>query len=151
MKLNRNLILALAVPMAAPAGEEEEMSHALTNPVAVVEVDDDVELLAGDTDKLYIVSGSSGLVTFTLPAAAEGLRFRFFNGENQDMKVRSGAADMFGGAEAFGEYDELIYQTVAEKAGAHLYLEAMQIGETWKWVGWNLSDCTLSGSVDMGM
>jgi hypothetical protein len=71
-----------------------------------------------DNGKLFTTKGASGAVTFTLPAATVGQRYRFYVGATQELRIDPNGSETI----------SLPSSGAAQAAGA--YLTANAIGET---------------------
>lgn len=95
----------------------------------------DYTVVAADQNHEFHATAAAN---FTLPAIANGLRFRFLNTADSNMTVTSAEGDnmiAFNDAAA----DSVAFSTVGEKIGGYVEVCASYISGTLKWVVANLS------------
>jgi hypothetical protein len=91
----------------------------------------DYTVTEADNNTIFTNQGAGAPVTFTLPAIARGLRFRFFAEANQNLIVAAAAADTmvcFGNATA----DSIAFQTANEIIGG--CVEVVANADATKWL-----------------
>lgn len=109
-------------------------SNGFLNPIQfklnVVAKTADYTVLATESGTVFTTSGASGAVVFTLPTAAAGLCYWFFNGADQNMTVTSSPADKF---MLFNDIaaDSIAFSTVSEKVGGGV----MCVSDGTNWFG----------------
>ncbi len=108
--------------LMAPRFRFDDMhhEHSFDNTFSkVIEKSASYTVTADDNNALIVQDGSAGAVTFTLPAitASKGMRFRFYNTDNQNMVIASAAAGdliALGNAAA----NTVTFSTTSQKVGA---------------------------------
>ncbi len=102
----------------------------------------DTTVTAAQNGTLFVVSGSAGATTFTLPSPKDGLMYEFIQLDDQNMAVASASsADDIVFKNDSGA-DSLTFQTMNEKRGARLRVRYS--GVVSKWFVENLSTCTVT-------
>lgn len=91
----------------------------------------DYTVLVGDNNKIFTNQGATGIVIFTLPTVARGLRYRFFAEADFDMRVASAVGDIivaFNDATADAVY---FSETDSEVIGGAIEMIANADGTKW--------------------
>lgn len=102
----------------------------------------DTTVTAADNGTLFVVTGSSGATTFTLPTFERGLSFEFLQLDDQNMAVASaGSSDNIIGKNDAAA-DSLTFSTANNKVGAHCRVRSLEVVN--KWMVDNLCDCTIT-------
>lgn len=87
-------------------------------------------VVAADNMSCIVQSGSSGAVTFTLPAIGKGYRFVFRNQDDQNMIVASAEGDnMVTTNDAAA--DSVAFQTSSQKIGGAVLIYSNEQGDKW--------------------
>lgn len=104
----------------------------------------DTTVVAADNGDLFIVSGSSGATTFTLPTPEHGLSFQFLQADDQNMVIASASSSdnilVRGDAGA----DTVTFSTASQKIGSHVEVICIYVGADLKWLVRNLGGTTMT-------
>lgn len=102
----------------------------------------DTTVTAADNGTLFIVSGSAGATTLTLPTFERGLTFEFLQLDDQNMVIASAGSldNIIGKNDAAA--DTLTFSTAGNKIGAHVRVRSLEAVN--KWMVDNLCDCTIT-------
>lgn len=87
-------------------------------------------VLVSDNNTIFTNTGAAGAVTFTLPAAAKGLRYRFFGTANQNLLVTGAAANLLVAANN-ATATTVALQTANLKIGSGFEVVADDTGLLW--------------------
>lgn len=102
----------------------------------------DTTVAAADSGTLFVQSGSSGAVAFTLPAIAKGLSFEFFNRDNQNMTITAASAVII--ADGNAAVTNVAFSTASHKIGARIRVDSNAAGDKWYVTNLSANAMTLS-------
>lgn len=112
----------------------------LMHPRGVVRKSANYTITAEDNGMLFIATAA---VTFTLPAKANGLAFRFLQSADANLVISGNDMIVAGNAAA----SSVTANTSSQKAGTHLLVECVYVGtNTLKWIVSNLGGTPISVS-----
>jgi len=100
----------------APGLDSNQRIDSIAFTANVVAKTADYTVLATESGTIFTTEGTTANVNFTLPAAADGLVFWFFNAEDFNLTVTADTADTL---IAFNDIaaDSVAYSTSSEKIG----------------------------------
>lgn len=104
----------------------------------------DTTVTAAMNGYLFVVSGSSGAVTFTLPTKAIGLRYRFLQMDAQNMVISSASSSDDIIADGDIAADTVTYSTSSHLKGSYCEIQCIEVGSTLYWLHSNLGGTTAS-------
>jgi len=81
----------------------------------------DYTVKASESGSVFTTLGATAAVTFTLPAAAEGLNYHFFNAADVDLTIDANASEVIMGFNDLGS-TAITFVTSSEKIGAGVWV-----------------------------
>ncbi len=103
-------------------------------------VSGDLTVTASDNGRLFVISGAIVAVNFTLPTIAHGLKFQFFNTDDENMVIT-------GSSNIIGLHNDaastITFSTASAKIGALVEVEAIYHGAALKWIVRNFCNNTV--------
>lgn len=101
----------------------------------------DYTVTAADNNRVFTNQGASALVTFTLPAIAKGLRYRFYSEDNDGIKITAATADTLV-THNDAAADTIAFSTTGRNIGAAFEILANADGTKWLVFPfiWNIAD-----------
>lgn len=101
----------------------------------------DYTVVAADNNRIFTNLGAAALVTFTLPAIAKGLRYRFYSEDNDGIKITAATADTLVVHNDVAA-DTVAFSTTGRNIGAAF--EIFANSDATKWLVfpfvWNIAD-----------